>query len=98
MGITDPLSVFQISTAWSRPEDDLRMTAWSKSLIEHMNSLNKAKALSSEFLYIEDAGEFQDPFAGFPVENVQKMKAIRSTYDTDKVFQQLNWGGFKMGF
>jgi len=44
-----------------------------------------------------DAGEFQDPFAGFPLENVRKMREIRDAYDPLGVFTRLNWGGFKLG-
>lgn len=43
-----------------------------------------------------DAGEFQNPFSGFPLENVNKMKDIRSSYDPLGVFTSLNWGGFKL--
>ncbi len=93
-----PLVVFQTSTAWALPEDDLRMTAWSRSLIEHMHSLNKEKGLSSEFLYMGDAGEFQNTFSTFPPSNVERLKTIRAEYDPDKVFQRLDWGGFKLGF
>lgn len=44
-----------------------------------------------------DAGEWQDPFAGFPKENVARMREIRSSYDPEGVFSRLNWGGFKLG-
>ena len=63
-----------------------------------MHTLVKAKGLASEFLYMGDAGEYQDPFTGFPVENVERMKAIRQDCDPDETFQRLNWGGFKLGF
>ena len=92
------LAVYQTSTAWARAEDDLRMTAWSRSLIEAMHSSNQALQLASNFLYMGDAGEFQDPFAGFPAENVQRLKEIRAAYDPDRVFQRLNWGGFKLPY
>jgi hypothetical protein len=45
-----------------------------------------------------DAGEWQDPFAGFPQANVQRMKAVRAVYDPLRTFSRLNWGGFKLGF
>ncbi len=92
-----PLVVFQTSTAWALPEDDLRMTAWSRSLIEHMHSLNKEKGLSSEFLYMGDAGEFQNTFSTFPPSNVERLKTIRAEYDPDKVFQRLDWGDSSSG-
>ena len=44
-----------------------------------------------------DAGDFQDPFTGFPLENVQRMRKIRDSYDPLGVFTRLNWGGFKLG-
>lgn len=40
-----------------------------------------------------DAGDFQDPFIGFPLENVQRMREIRDVYDPQGVFTRLNWGG-----
>lgn len=62
-----------------------------------MHALNKKRGLASEFLYMGDAGEFQNPFFGFPDESVERMKGVRMKYDPDKVFQRLNWGGFKLG-
>ena len=44
-----------------------------------------------------DAGEWQDPFAGYAQGNVEKMKSVRAAYDTGGVFSRLNWGGFKLG-
>jgi hypothetical protein len=62
------------------------------------HSLNQAKNLSSESMYIDDAGAWQDPFVGFAPGNVEKMKNIRSTYDPEGVFTRLNRGGFKLGY
>lgn len=57
----------------------------------------RTKSLSSEFIYMGDAGEWQDPYAGFPPTNVERLRAIRAAYDPDGVFSRLNWGGFKLG-
>ncbi|KAH9221943.1 putative FAD-binding oxidoreductase [Leptodontidium sp. 2 PMI_412] len=89
---------WQLSTGWALAEDDLRVTSWSRSLVEYLHSLNRAKNLSSEFIYMGDAGEWQDPFVGFLPENVEKMRRTRDKYDVDRVFTRLNWGGFKLGF
>ena len=98
-GLTDsqPYVWWQVSTAWNLAQDDLRMEAWSKHLVEYLHSLNKDLGLSSEFVYMGDAGEWQDPFAGFAEGNVEKMKSIRAKYDVGGVFSRLNWGGFKLG-
>jgi hypothetical protein len=73
------------------------MVNWASKLLDYWHLQNQALNLSSEFIYMGDAGEFQDPFAGFPLENVQRMRNIRDAYDPLGVFTRLNWGGFKLG-
>lgn len=89
--------LFQFSTGWANAVDDLRMTNWAQKLIDYWHLQNQALNLSSEFIYMGDAGEFQDPFAGFRLENVQRMRSIRDAYEPLGVFTRLNWGGFKLG-
>lgn len=76
----------------------MRMTYWSRSLVERFHATNKAKNLSSEFVYMGDAADWQNVFAGFAPGNVQKMRQIRDKYDVNGVFHKLNWGGFKLGY
>jgi FAD/FMN-containing dehydrogenase len=73
------------------------MEAWSRKLSEHLHAINKEKGIASEFVYMGDAGDWQDPYAGFPKENVARMRSIRTAYDPKGVFAVLNWGGFKLG-
>ncbi|KAJ9143018.1 FAD-binding domain-containing protein [Pleurostoma richardsiae] len=98
-GLADDQSwiLWQLTTGWANEVDDLRMTNWARSFADYWHEENKAKDLASEFLYMGDAGEFQDPFVGMPLENVQRMRAIRQAYDPAGVFSRLNWGGFKLG-
>lgn len=72
------------------------MTAWSQHLMDYWHQDNQLKGLASEWEYMGDAGEFQDPFANFPRENVERMRQVRSDYDPLDVFSRLNWGGFKL--
>ncbi|KAF2964357.1 hypothetical protein GQX73_g9201 [Xylaria multiplex] len=97
-GLSDDQSymIWQLSTAWANAGDDLRMTNWANSFVEYWHSVNKDLGLSTEFLYMGDASETQDPFTGFPLENVQRMRTIREAYDPLGVFSRLNWGGFKL--
>ena len=37
------------------------MTAWAQQTVDYLHSLNQEKGLASEFIYMGDAGEFQDP-------------------------------------
>ena len=89
--------MWQFSTGWALAQDDLRVEAWSRQLSERLHAINVEKGIASEFVYMGDAGEWQDPFAGFPKENVARMREIRSSYDPKGTFSRLNWGGFKLG-
>ncbi|KAK1515973.1 FAD binding domain-containing protein [Colletotrichum costaricense] len=90
---------WQFSTGWDREEDDLRITSWTRSLLARLHSENRLNDLaSSEFVYMGDASETQNVFAGFPVENIERMREIRGRYDELGVFTTLNWGGFKLGY
>ncbi|KAL3430157.1 hypothetical protein BDV09DRAFT_189506 [Aspergillus tetrazonus] len=94
----EPLIWWQVTTGWDRAEDSLRVEAWVRHLVEHLHTNNKRNGLAREFIYMGDAGEWQDPFVGFPAENVQRMRDIRQIYDPSGTFSQLNWGGFKLGY
>lgn len=74
-----------------------RLEEWARQLTNHLRAINQEKGISSEFVYMGDAGEWQDPFAGLPKKNFQRMRDIRATYDSNEVFSQLSWGGFKLG-
>lgn len=88
--------VWQFSTGWVNADDDLRMTNWAKSLSDYWHEDTKAKGLASEFIYMGDAGEFQYPYSGFPLANVERLLRVRADYDPQGVFSRLNWGGFKL--
>ncbi|KAJ5373335.1 hypothetical protein N7517_005341 [Penicillium concentricum] len=98
-GLEDEALIWwQLSTSWELPQDDLRVQTWARHLTEHLHELNKQNGLAREFVYMGDAGEWQEPFAGFPPANVQRMKEIRAAYDPKGAFSRLNWGGFKLGY
>ncbi|KAH8890360.1 putative FAD-binding oxidoreductase [Thozetella sp. PMI_491] len=90
--------IFQLSTGWASEKDDTRITTWSQKLITQMHEMNKAKGISSEFIYMGDAGEWQDPWAGMDQNNVAKLKTIRDAYDPDGTFKYLSYGGFKLPY
>lgn len=89
--------MWQFSTGWALAKDDHRVQTWSRQLIERLNAISVKKGIASDFVYMGDAGEWQDPFLGFPPENVARMKEIRSSYDPQGTFHRLNRGGFKLG-
>ncbi|KAH6974564.1 FAD binding domain-containing protein [Ilyonectria sp. MPI-CAGE-AT-0026] len=93
-----PYIWWQLSTAWARPEDDLRVTTWARSFLEHFHAENKVLGLSTELLYGGDAADYQNPLLTYPKEIQEKLRRIRDVYDPDFVFTRLNWGGFKLGY
>lgn len=97
-GLTDYFLGWQFTTSWARAEDDLRMTAWSKSLLARHHEINKARGLAVDFVYMGDAGEWQSPFPAYGQENLEKMRQIRDQYDPNLTFTKLSWGGFKLGY
>ncbi|KAJ5108863.1 hypothetical protein N7456_005538 [Penicillium angulare] len=94
----EPLIWWQLSTGWDLAQDDLRVQGWARQLTEHMHAENQKNGLAREFVYMGDAGEWQDPFKGFDQKNVERMREIRAAYDPKKTFSKLNWGGFKLGY
>ncbi|KAJ7474274.1 FAD binding domain protein [Mycena latifolia] len=94
---TKSLIIWQLANTWANAADDLRMTNWATKFMEFHHRINQEMGLASEFLYMGDAGESQNPFLGFPMKNVQRMREIRAAYDPERVFTHLNWGGFKLG-
>ncbi|KAJ6608147.1 putative FAD-binding oxidoreductase [Mycena sp. CBHHK59/15] len=94
---TQSLIIWQLVNTWANAADDLRMTNWATKFVDYHHRINQQMGLASEFLYMGDAGESQNPFLGFPLENVERMREIRAAYDPQGVFTHLNWGGFKLG-
>ncbi|KAI9369550.1 hypothetical protein BJX61DRAFT_549511 [Aspergillus egyptiacus] len=92
----EALILWQFSTSWTLARDSLRVETWSRRLAERLHAINREKGLAREFVYMGDAGDWQDPFAGFPAENVARMRAVQAEYDPGRIFSRLNWGGFKL--
>ncbi|KAJ3468287.1 hypothetical protein MRS44_002352 [Fusarium solani] len=99
-GLNDDRSYiwWQFTTSWANEEDDLRVTAWQKHHLARLHEDNHAKGLATDFLYMGDAGEWQDPIQTYGKKNVQRMRKVRDAYDPDLTFTKLNWGGFKLGY
>ncbi|EHK98427.1 hypothetical protein M7I_5802 [Glarea lozoyensis 74030] len=68
------LIIWQLSNGWVNQADDLRVTNWAKNFVDYHHSINQASSLASEFLYMGDIGENQNPFLGMPLANVQRMR------------------------
>ncbi|KXH56404.1 FAD binding domain-containing protein [Colletotrichum nymphaeae SA-01] len=89
--------VWQTSTSWARPEDDIRVSGWAAKFRGYHHSVNHQMGLASDFIYMGDASETQNPWLEMPFKKVEKIRQIRAKYDPEGVFTILNWGGYKLG-
>lgn len=88
--------VWQLTTAWLNPGDDLRIAAWSNKFLDYHHAVNKDLGAASELLHANYATEWQNPFSAIPFENIQRLRAVRESYDPEHIFTELNWGGPKL--
>jgi hypothetical protein len=72
------------------------MLAWVRNTTEAIHSHNLAKGLGQDFIYLNDAADYQKPFDAIPAENLERTKSIRAKYDPDLVFRKLCSGGYKL--
>lgn len=62
-----------------------------------LNSYAKSRRLYDPFIFLNDAGFFQDPLHSYGQSNLRLMKAAQKAYDPTRTFQKLLPGGFKLG-
>ena len=85
-----------LTIQWGLPKDDERVNAAAKSFIEKGTAASKAAGTFNPYLYLNYAGEFQKPIAGYGPQIVQNLKAVSDKYDPGKTFQNQVPGGFKL--
>lgn len=85
-----------LAILWSDRSDDDRIIAVAGRVIDKANSLAKDMSLDHKYIYQNYASLNQDVFAGYGVENQQRLIQISKKYDTDQVFQKLQPGYFKL--
>jgi hypothetical protein len=63
---------------------------------DQVDEAAKSFGTNDEFLYMNFAGQFQNPFSSYGKENVDHLNAMAHKYDPAGVFQSLVPGGFKL--
>ncbi|KAJ7681506.1 hypothetical protein B0H17DRAFT_1205785 [Mycena rosella] len=58
----DSQSLIRLVNNWQNAADGLRVTNWAAKFLDFHHSVNQQMGLASEFLYMGDAGKFQNPF------------------------------------
>jgi hypothetical protein len=84
------------SLTWGDSADDALIEEFVTTTNANITTQLEAINATSAYIYLNDADEDQNVFAGYPAENVKRMKVIRDVYDPDLVFTNLMPGGFKV--
>ncbi|KAL2829468.1 hypothetical protein BDW59DRAFT_159056 [Aspergillus cavernicola] len=86
-----------LSTTWEDPEDDERMYAFNREVVDSINQQNTALGLHHPFVYLNDAGPGQAPFSGYGGGRIlPRLQSIQARYDRDGVFRDLLAHGFPL--
>lgn len=90
-----PASTGLLLTAdWTNPEDEPIMRDACRVVIEEAQAISRRNGTNLPFLYSNYSSRDQDPLASYGAENVRKLKDIAIKYDPDRVFQELQNGGW----
>ena len=92
----DNLIVMMFALRWTDAKYDIRMRQATVDWVAAVNQATQASGAFNPFLYLNYAGDFQDPLGGYGAANVKFMKQVAKKYNPEGVFQQLMPGGFKI--
>lgn len=95
-GNTKPLIVALITTTWTNAADDALVTNTSNALLKAINAKAKQLGGLDEYIYLNYAGQFQDPIASYGAASVGKLQKVRQRVDPGGVFTYLVPGGYKI--
>jgi hypothetical protein len=62
-----------------------------------LDRIAAADRVKDKHLYLNYAGDWQDVFAGYGTESLEKMRRVSEIYDKKGMFQNQVRGGFKLG-
>lgn len=79
---------------WKSNEDDGAVANALDIIFQQIEKLAADKGLLLDLLFPSFAGAKQKVLASFGSENVQKLQEVASQYDPERIFQQLQNGGF----
>ncbi|KAF9869992.1 geranylgeranyl pyrophosphate synthase [Colletotrichum karsti] len=91
-----PLIVCSFGWEWSDEANDAIVTAGIQSVLEQSVAAAKERGLYHPFKYMNYAAEDQDPVGSYGDENVEFLKKVKETYDSEGLFAKLVPGGHKI--
>lgn len=88
--------MYLLYITWSDPAYDAALNKAAYDTVNDIKAKSVATGTSNPYIYLNYAGEFQDPLGGYGKANVAKLAALSKKYDPNGVFQKLVPGGWKI--
>ncbi|KAL2833627.1 hypothetical protein BJY01DRAFT_253384 [Aspergillus pseudoustus] len=76
-----------ISTTWEDASDDELVLTFNREVVASINEQNSALGLDHPFVYMNDAGPGQDPFASYGEKSLKRLRRIQRGVDEDGVLR-----------
>ncbi|KAL9109753.1 MAG: hypothetical protein Q9227_005622 [Pyrenula ochraceoflavens] len=91
-----PLILFSFEVRWSSESRDDHFESQSRTIYDRVVNLTKARGTLHPYVYANYAAGFQNPFASYGTDSLERLKAVRDRFDPAKVFSILQAGGLKL--
>ncbi|KAL2059860.1 hypothetical protein VTL71DRAFT_10015 [Oculimacula yallundae] len=91
-----PLTILLVPIGWADEADDELVIRTSQTIIDRSVELGKKMGVHHPFIYQNYAGKGQDIFAGYGVENQERLRRIQMEVDPQGVFVKLQPGYFSL--
>ncbi|KAL9091983.1 MAG: hypothetical protein Q9159_001128 [Coniocarpon cinnabarinum] len=90
------LTIVLITASWKREHDDKTIHKIAEDLLASIEARSRALGLSHPYIYMNYAGNGQDPIASYGARNKSMLQDTSRKYDPRGVFQRACVGGFKV--
>jgi hypothetical protein len=93
---TDFLAVVLISATWFTAEDNQLVDTTAQSLLDTINAAAAKLEGLDPYVYLNYAGQNQDPIASYGEKSVRELRKVRDMMDPTLVFTKQVPGGYKI--
>ena len=93
---TEPLLVALLSTTWSNEKDDTLVSDAADALMGAVEKEARQLGAFDPFVYLDYAGQHQDPIASYGAGSVKRLREVRQKVDPKGVFTFQVPGGYKL--
>ncbi|RYP31090.1 hypothetical protein DL767_005934 [Monosporascus sp. MG133] len=93
---TEPLVVALLSATWSDVKDDQHVAETASALMDAVDQEARQLGAFDPYVYLDYAGQHQDPIASYGAESVNRLRQVRKRVDPKRVFTFQVPGGYKI--